>query len=155
MTRIITRSKVKEWIWRYLPAEIIATFTALLSAGITFSVTNSYALSAIVGTIGENVGYYSYFIFKEASNHHKVHKTLKFPKRAILIFRKTTRNLLLEFGPAELVDSLIVRPFAMFVAPQLISPYLVGILAGKLTADAVFYGIAIVGYEARKKWFKN
>lgn len=151
----ITKSKAKEWLRRYLPAEVLGTITALASAGITFSLSESYALSGFAGTMGENVGYYGYFITIEFIEHHKFFSSHKPFRRSILVINKTTRNLLVEFGPAEVFDSFIIRPFAMSVAPIFITPYLLGVFIGKLAADAVFYGFAILGYEARKKWFKS
>lgn len=55
--------------------------------------------------------------------------------------------------PAELLDNLLVRPLFMFVEPQLIGPYAVGVFVGKIAADLVFYSVAVIGYEARKRWF--
>jgi hypothetical protein len=149
-------SKTKEWVRRYLPAEVIATVTALLSAGGMYSATDSYPLAAIAGTIGENVGYYGYFVVIEWIRHHKNHRHHGVVRRTILVFSKTVRDMLIEFGPAELLDSLLVRPFCMFVAPQIIGgPYVLGIFVGKVAADLVFYSIAIVGYEAKKRWLKT
>ena len=62
-------------------------------------------------------------------------------------------NLIVEFAPAETLDNFFIRPFAMYIIPQHIHPYPVGFLIGKFSADLVFYLFAIVGYEARKRWF--
>lgn len=147
------KSKTFEWLRRYAPAEIIGTFTALLSASIAYYASNSYALAAVAGTIGENIGYYGYIVVIEWIRHYRNHRHHNLPKRTIMVFSKTTRDILIEFGPAELLDSLLVRPLFMFIVPQLIGPYAVGIFVAKIAADLIFYSVAVVGYEARKRWF--
>jgi ornithine decarboxylase len=52
-----------------------------------------------------------------------------------------------EFGPAELTDTLLVRPAAMFLGSLATGNVLVGVLIGKVAADLVFYGLAISSYE--------
>ena len=126
---------------------------ALLSASIAYSNAGSYAVAAVVGTIGENVGYYGYIIVIEWIRHYRNHHQHGLPRRTVLVFSKTARDILIEFGPAELLDSLLVRPLFMFIAPQLVGPYALGVFVGKIAADLVFYSVAVIGYEARKRWF--
>ncbi|MFT4135363.1 hypothetical protein [Microbacterium sp.] len=55
------------------------------------------------------------------------------------------RSLLLlvaEFGPAELLDSLLVRPGLIALALWLLPGTLWALLVGKVLADIVFYVIA-------------
>jgi len=40
----------------------------------------------------------------------------------------------------------------MYLAPHYIHPYPVGFLAGKFSADIIFYVFAVIGYELRKRW---
>ncbi len=67
----------------------------------------------------------------------------------------TLRNLLVEFGPAELVDTFAVRPLAMYVASTVVGDMLTGVILGKIAADAVFYTLAIIGYEVCKSAAKR
>ncbi len=60
--------KIKEWLKRYLPAEILATIGAMLGAGLIFLLTNNRILSAYIGTIGENTGYYGFIFIREHYN---------------------------------------------------------------------------------------
>ena len=59
-------------------------------------------------------------------------------------------GLLAEFGPAAIIDTFVTRPFAMGVGMRLFGPRL-GLLAGKLAADMVFYLPVILMYERRKR----
>ena len=56
-----------------------------------------------------------------------------------------------EFGPAELVDSFLVRPALLWAASALWGPNLGAWLIGKLAADAVFYVVAIVSFETGRR----
>jgi hypothetical protein len=57
----------------------------------------------------------------------------------------------LEFGYPALLDFFFIRPFCMYWMPILTGNYFMGIILGKITADSVFYGLAIVNYELIKK----
>jgi hypothetical protein len=52
-----------------------------------------------------------------------------------------------EFGPAELIDSVVVRPFAFYAGPLLVDNTIGGWIFGKLVSDLAFYLCAIVAYE--------
>ena len=64
---------------------------------------------------------------------------------------RTLRNLGLEFGLAEAVDTLALRPGLVFAFMQLIPDLGVAVLLGKLAADVVFYVPAITAYELRRR----
>jgi hypothetical protein len=61
------------------------------------------------------------------------------------------RNLLLEFGYPAILDLFFIRPFCMYWMPILTSNYFMGIILGKITADSIFYGLAIINYELIKR----
>jgi hypothetical protein len=64
------------------------------------------------------------------------------------------RNLLLEFGYPSLLDFFFIRPFCMYWLPNLIGNRFTGNPLGKIAADSIFYGLAIVNYEWIKKSIK-
>ena len=59
-------------------------------------------------------------------------------------------GLLVEFGPAALLDTFVTRPLAMALGTRLLGLPL-GILAGKLAADSLFYIPVIATYEHRTR----
>ncbi len=61
------------------------------------------------------------------------------------------KNLIVEFGPAEILDVLAVRPFFMYLIPKLTGEFLLGTFIGKMIADVIFFIPAIIMYEVRKK----
>jgi hypothetical protein len=53
--------------------------------------------------------------------------------------RGVLRNIALEFGAAEALDALLFRPLALGLGLRFVGGVM-GALAGKLAADALFYG---------------
>ncbi|WP_129675813.1 hypothetical protein [Candidatus Chloroploca sp. Khr17] len=94
--------------------------------------------AAVAGTWAENAAYYGTIVMREVRGRQLP------PPPAVL---RMIRDLLLEFGPAELLDSFLIRP-AMLAAGMALAPMpLVGTVAGKLVADLCVYPPTIVSYE--------
>lgn len=147
--------KRKEWLRRYIPAEILGTTTALAGAWIAYAHTNSFVVATASGWVGEGIGFYGYFIALELATNAKRYRHHAFIKHVTLAITAASTNLLVEFLPAEVVDNFIIRPYLMYLLPHYIHPYPVGFLAGKFSADVLFYALAIVGYETRKRWLNR
>jgi hypothetical protein len=139
------RGKAAEWLRRYLPAEVLATLCALL--GGVLAGAGGPALAALGGTWGENVGYYGTMLTRELRARRA--RKGRLTPAAVL---RTIRNLVLEFGGAELLDSLLIRPAAMFAAIRLSGNLALGIALGKFAADLTFYLPAILAYELRQRF---
>ncbi len=144
------KNKIKSWIKRYLPAEIFGTLCAIIFPTAVSFLTENILVIALVGTWGENVGFYGAMIFQEVRDSKRKHRKLNKPY-SFISFSKNIRNILLEFGVAEAVDSLLIRPAIMFFTVSNIDNLQLGIFTGKIIADAIFYAPAIICYELRKK----
>jgi hypothetical protein len=123
------------WLRRYLPAELICTITALLGAWAAGLLTGSPAAAAITGTWGENLGFYGMMLSRELA------------QRGPRSLPAIVRDLVLEFGVAEALDSLLLRPALMYAGMLLAPNSALGVVAGKLAADLVFYVPTIISYE--------
>jgi hypothetical protein len=144
------RNKIKDWIKRYLPAEIFGTLGAIIfPTAVSFFTENILAI-ALVGTWGENVGFYGTMLFQETREGIEKHKKLN-KKYGLISFGKSIRNIFLEFGVAETADSLFVRPAIMYLTVSTIGNLQLGIFVGKIIADVIFYIPTIISYELRKK----
>lgn len=152
MNRIEIRSKTREWLRRYIPAEVLGTIGALLAAWVVYGHTHSYIAAAASGWVGEGIGFYGYFVTSELLQNGRKYQQYPLIKRVSLAVAAASTNLLVEFLPAEVLDNFIIRPYLMYLLPQYVHPYPVGFLVGKFSADVLFYALAIVGYEARKHW---
>lgn len=145
---MFNKSNFKEWFDRYKYAEIAATSAALASS--QFSRIFDGLTTAYLITFAEYVAFYGVILF---SGYHKLFKANR------LLDKKTQlkeilfliRNLLLEFGYPALLDLFFIRPFCMYWMPILTGNYFMGIIFGKIAADSIFYGLAIINYELIKK----
>jgi hypothetical protein len=124
------------WLKRYLPAEAAALLTAVALAQLVSMLTDSTARAAVAGAWGETCVYYAVMLAREID--------------AADTLWAAVRNLVLEFGVAEALDSLLVRPALMYVASQLIGDVSVGVLIGKVASDVIFYVPTIAAYELRR-----
>lgn len=134
---------IRFWIHRYLPAEIVGTAALILAGFGVTAWTDAPAVIAIAALIGESIGFYAVLAFTVYLEQIRVVR----PGRGITRSRRRAgvRTLLLlaaEFGPSELLDSLVIRPAALVLGVWLIPDPFWGLLAGKVVADIVFYAIA-------------
>jgi len=129
------RQKVAGWLYRYLPAEVLGTTCALLGASLTFALTGNSAVAALVAASAENIGFYGRLLARDLAGT----ATLRGCLRAL-------RDIALEFGPAEALDSLL-RPALMCAGTALLPDLHAAVIAGKLLADMVFYMLAIAAHE--------
>jgi len=140
--------KVKEWLCRYGPAELVGTIAAYTGFFLAKDAMNSLVVAAYVGTLGENVGFYGTMIVREViadlrsarseGNHYGIRE-----------IGKTAAKLITEFGPAEALDSLVVRPATMSLGVKYFGKE-IGVGVGKIAADVIFYVPTIFSYELRK-----
>lgn len=152
MPRQPLKAKTKEWLRRYIPAEILGTIFSLVAAWVAYSHTHSFVTAAAAGWIGEGISFYGYFVTTELLTNAKQYQEHAVFKRLWLAAARASTNLIVEFAPAEILDNFLLRPLAMYYFPQRIHPYAVGFLVAKFSADIVFYLLAIIGYEVRKHW---
>jgi len=137
-------SHFQTWLRRYLPAEAVSVVGAMLfgSAAAMLS-NNNPAVIAIAGAWGETTSYYATMVVRERRVH---------PRRRLW---RTLGNLALEFGIAEALDSLLVRPTLMYLAGQIASDARLGVLVGKLAADIVFYVPTVAVFELRQRYIER
>ena len=148
------RRKLKEWLWRYGPAEIVSLPATLLPALLLQRSTHDAIAAALAGTWGGNIGYFGTMLLLDI---RRTRNMLRQQGRAYS-WREASRNmraLVIEFGVAELLDSLLVRPALMYYMPKLLGRFSWGIITAKIIADLSFYLPAILFYEWSKKRYRN
>jgi hypothetical protein len=128
------RGRIRLWLRRYAPAEVAAALGAVASAA-GADQFGMPAATAYAATIGSGIAFYAVLL---------VHDVRRPGLRTV---GSAARGLAVEFGPAEVLDTLAVRPGAMLLGPLLLGGVTIGVLAGKVAADVVFYAIATVSYE--------
>lgn len=144
------KKKILEWIKRYLLADVLSTVLSLGTAWLIMEQSGDRVLAAFVGSAIASVVFYFTVAFSDVRKSIKQHKidNEKYKTKSFLI---DFRNLIIEFGPAELLDVLAVRPFFMYLIPKLTGDFLLGTFIGKMIADVIFFIPAIIMFELRKK----
>lgn len=160
------------WIWsrikRYGPAEVAGTITAALGVATATVLFDSPVWIAVIGTLSENVGFYSVIFFNELrSASERLAAQGKTPSLRSRLH--VVGSTCLTFGVAESVDSLLTRPTLLGLG-GIIGEFL-GQLAGgsgqiamglgafvcKFAADLVYYsmvemqGVAVHKMSVRKR----
>jgi hypothetical protein len=133
--------RVKDWIRRYGPAELVGIATALLGSWLLYATTRNEVAAAYGGALGENLGFYAVMVGREmrAQRPHGPGA-----------WARTAANLMIEFGPAEILDSGVIRPLAMGLGTHWLGRQW-GVPLGKIAADITFYVPVIAIYELRRR----
>lgn len=132
------RSRVRFWLRRYLSAEV-ASLVGLLVAARLGGVLELPGLgTAVLATVVSGVGFYG--VLAAQVRAEQVRAGVMMPSRRAALL------LVAEFGPSELLDSLLVRPSAIWLALTLIPSAGAAVVAGKIAADVVFYGVAAAAF---------
>jgi hypothetical protein len=144
------RNRLKEWLWRYGPAELVSLPATLLPALLVQNGTGDAIAAALAGTWGGNIGYFGTILLRDVwlSRRRYIREKRRY---GLWGFGRNVRALLIEFGVAELLDSLLVRPALMYYLPKALDNFSWGIIAAKFAADLSFYLPAILFYELSKK----
>jgi len=135
------------WLRRYAPCEALSTFGAFGCAWLALTMTGSLAAAAVGGVLGGTVGFYAVPAAR-AFRAYRAVLTGARARRVVVAVGLTTRSLLIEFGPAECVDSALLRPGLLYLGPLVLGSPFAGWLAGKVLADTVFY--VITGWSLRR-----
>jgi hypothetical protein len=139
------RRRIMFWIVRYLPAEIVGT-AAMVLAGLAVTIwTDAPALIAIAALLGEIVGFYIVLAITIYAEQAAIAPNWR---RAV---GRTFLLLVAEFGAAELLDTLLIRPAALMIGVWLLPDPMWGLLAGKVFADVIFYAVAAGAFTLTAK----
>jgi hypothetical protein len=144
------KQKIREWLRRYLPAEVLSVVATLAGAALVMRSTGSGLHAALAGTWAGNVAYFGYLLAQDVRLAYRLRQArgLAYTPRT---FWQNVRALAVEFGLAEVADSFLIRPALMYYLPRWLGHFGAGILLAKLLADVSFYIPAIVSYELSKK----
>jgi hypothetical protein len=148
--RRTARQKLTEWVRRYLPCEIAGTVGELGGAAIAYWLTDSMAAAAITATVGASVGYYAAAYTTAVRWAYREYRDRPPVPRLVVANLFAFRSVAIEFGPAELIDSIAIRPAAYYFGPMIFDSVVAGWIFGKLISDIGFYALAIFSYERFK-----
>ncbi len=141
------RRKLNEWFKRYAAAEFAGLMLTLIFSAISMHLFGNIILSAFIATWADNVGFYGVIAYNDLNQRKKEKKR----KLKLADYARQIRNMVVEFGPAEYLNSFAIRPIYLSVLPFFISNYSLAILIGSLLANITYYVPTIISYELRKK----
>ena len=143
-------AKVCEWLRRYGVAECAGITCAFVGSFVVRRVTGSAIAAAYGAAWGETIGYAGAIITRDLVAESRITRAAH-RAFSILDAGRVVTELLAEFGPSGILDTLVTRPLAMAVGVRLLG-LPVGIVAGKTAADVLFYLPVIFIYERKKRW---
>lgn len=143
------KERLTTWVKRYGVSELAGVGMAFGGSWLMATATGNPIAAAYGAAVGEGLGFYGSLVTREMIRAAYIAGSRREPFGFREMMR-TWRGLLLEFGPAELLDTGVVRPLAMAVGMNSLGPGL-GIIAGKVLADVAFYLPVIWVYERRRR----
>ena len=148
------KPKLIEWLKRYGLAEVISLTLTVLSSWLTFHFTQNKITTALVGTWIGNIGYFGTILIEDILLAIKQLQAVG-KQYSSETFYKNVRALFVEFGIAELFDTLFIRPTLMYYIPIWVGDLSWGVIIAKFVADITFYIPAILSYELSKKKLRD
>ncbi|MBS1782074.1 MAG: hypothetical protein JSS78_03315 [Bacteroidetes bacterium] len=137
------------YLKRYGVAELVGGLIVIIISSLVYYFSGNKILAAYAGAFGENIGFYGAIIFGDIYKARKQAEHWSWSH----IWR-VLRNVMIEFGGAEFLDSLLVRPGFIFLGTTMFENYQLGALCGVVAADIVFYGLAVLSSELTKRFRK-
>lgn len=147
-------TKIREWLKRYGLAEVISLSLTVVSSWLTFKFTQNKITTALVGTWVGNIGYFGTILIEDILLANRQLQVIG-KRYSVETFLKNVRALFVEFGVAELFDTLFIRPTLMYYIPIGIGDLSWGVIIAKFAADITFYIPAIISYELSKKRLRD
>jgi hypothetical protein len=139
------RQRFAAWRRRYGVAELVGTAALVLATLGTQRATGSIVLAALAGSLAEAAWFYTVLLVREARQERREARVGGFERRPL---RELGHDLLMEFGAAERLDGLVLRPLCLGLGLKLVHGWL-GALLGKLAADLLFYGPVLALFHWR------
>ena len=144
------RQNVREWLRRYLPAELASVVATLVGAAVVYAATHHRLTAALAATWAGNVAYFGLILARDIRTSQRLCHAAGRSYSAPDLLRNL-RALAIEFGVAEVLDSFLIRPALLYYMPLWVGSFAGGVLLAKFAADVTFYVPAIIGYELSKR----
>ena len=143
-------SRVREWLRRYGPAEVLSLAATLGAAAVATRASSPEVARALAATWAGNLAYFGYLLGQDV---WQTRQALHAQGRGYTVgtLGRNIRALVVEFGVAEVLDSLFIRPALLYWLPRWLHSVPLGVLAAKLAADVTFYVPTIISYELSKQ----
>lgn len=142
-------TKLREWVHRYGVAECAGVAGAVVGSYLVRHITGNTIAAAYGGAWGETLGYGAAIVTRDLVSESHAARSAR-GRFHLGDVGRVFAGLLVEFGPAGALDTLVTRPAAMALGTRAFGLPL-GVIVGKLVADLLFYIPVIIMYERRKR----
>jgi hypothetical protein len=139
---MMPRSRGRVWLHRYLPAEIAGSSAALAAAALAAG--GGLERAVVAAAWAEAIAFYAFVTLREFRRIRPRRRT----SGAALV---AVRDVVAEFGVAELADTILLRPLLMYLFAAELGGLIAGVIVGKLVSDVVFYSLAVPAFELRRR----
>ena len=141
--------RARFWVLRYGPAELACLITMLAASVVAAQLTDSPPLLAGAAILGATVGFYG--VLLTVVIREQLALLPRGARRTRRAFVRSVGLLGAEFGVAEVVDTFFLRPVLMMIGVVVLRDPVWGLLAGKIVADVLFYGISGVCFRITER----
>jgi hypothetical protein len=139
---------VRYWLRRYLPAELVALAVAVGSVTLAAMLTSNELILVAAGVYSGSASYYGVLVAHMYITNRRAHPTVDgHSARQALIGR--VRGLMLDFGSAELLDSLLFSPLLLYLCLRALPNHQLAVVLSEFVSTIVFYTTVIVARMAR------
>ncbi len=140
------KAKISYWLYRYLPAELAGNVFSITAGYVIRNYATNQLLIAYGTTLFDSLGYFSVIIIRDLLKSTKQHHTTqkRYTKHSLA---RDLALLLAEFGFAEMLDIVVIRPYFIYALPLVIKPLGLAIFMANTAATIVFYLVAIIIHE--------
>jgi hypothetical protein len=147
---MVSSSRISEWLLRYGPAELLSSLATLGAAVVVQWIGGGGLNIALAATWAGNLAYFGLILMQDV---WRTRRELNAQHRRYtpVTWWRNVRALIAEFGAAEALDSLLIRPALMYWLPRWLGSVPQGVIAAKFAADITFYIPAILSYELTKR----
>src|SRR5437763_14334470 len=101
------KQKIREWIRRYLVAEILSFITTLLGASVAYQLTGDNVATALAAAWAGNISYFGYILVRDVMQTREKNRSYILHYQAKDFFNNI-RLLVIDFGVAGIDDSFLV-----------------------------------------------
>ena len=122
---------------------------ALVGSYLVRHITGNAIAAAYGGAWGETLGYAAVIVVRDLVSESRTARSAR-GRFHLRDMGRVMAGLLVEFGPAGALDTLVTRPAAMALGTRALGMP-IGVVVGKLVADVLFYVHVIIMYERRKR----
>jgi hypothetical protein len=145
---------LQPWLWPYLLAETMGVSAAVIAITLASNFTSQQILLVTASVYSATVGYYSVLFVHTWIAEQRTHRLLNAhtPQNSLA---SAIRTLWLEYGSAELLDSLLFSPLLLYLSLNLLPNPQLAVVVSEVASTVAFYTAVFVIHAVRVTWVQS